>query len=402
MTTNAASTASRWMTDEATALPAAPLERAAVLAMLAFAATLQISIAAADILLTVVVLLWIALLVRNRERMEVPPMFWPLAAYGVATLVAAVFAVDPPTSLIRCKQLVLYVIVPLTYRLLRGRRAALATDVIITIGALSAAYGIIQYLILNYDNLGRRPQGTLGLYMTYSGLLMLVTCAAVSRVIFARQHRAWAALVLPALVLALTFTFTRSAWVGACVGVGILFLLRDFRLLGLLPIVLGAFLLLAPQTLTARLYSTFSLSDPSNVDRIAMMKSGWRIVKDDPLTGVGPDMIIQVYPHYRDKTAVNERTPHLHNVPVQIAAERGVPALVVWIWFIATLVRDFWRRRHTLYPSLSNTGLAVIGAMLAAGLFEYNFGDSEFLMLFLVLVTLPYAAERDPSDAAHV
>ena len=41
----------------------------------------------------------------------------------------------------------------------------------------------------------------------------------------------------------------------------------------------------------------------------------------------------------------------------------------------------------------------MIGAMLAAGLFEYNFGDSEFLMLFLVLVTLPYAAERAPAAA---
>jgi len=387
------------MADEAIpALPAAPLERAALLVMLAFAATLQVSIAAADILLTIVVVLWLVLIVRNRERMEVPAMFWPLAAYGVATLVAAVFAVDPPASLIRCKQLVLYVIIPLTYRLLRGRRAILATDVIITVGALSATYGIIQYLILSYDNLGRRPQGTLGLYMTYSGLLMLVACAAVSRIIFARQHRAWAALVLPALLLALTFTFTRSAWIGACVGIGILFLLRDFRLLGLLPIVLGAFLMFAPSALTARLYSTFSLSDPSNVDRVAMMKSGWHIIKDDPLTGVGPDMIMQVYPHYRDKTAVNERTPHLHNVPLQIAAERGVPALMVWIWFIVVLVRDFWRRRHSLYPSLSNTGLAVIGAMLAAGLFEYNFGDSEFLMLFLVLVTLPYAAEREPVE----
>jgi hypothetical protein len=30
-------------------------------------------------------------------------------------------------------------------------------------------------------------------------------------------------------------------------------------------------------------------------------------------------------------------------------------------------------------------------------MFEYNFGDSEFLMLFLVLVTLPYAAERVPA-----
>ena len=70
------------------------------------------------------------------------------------------------------------VIVPLTYRLFRGRRALLATDVILTVGALSAAFGIIQYLILNFDNLGQRPHGTLGLYMTYSGLLMLVTCAA--------------------------------------------------------------------------------------------------------------------------------------------------------------------------------------------------------------------------------
>ena len=126
-----------------------------------------------------------------------------------------------------------------------------------------------------------------------------------------------------------------------------------------------------------------------------MMKSGWRIIKDDPLTGVGPDMIIQVYPHYRDKLAVNQRNPHLHNVPLQIAAERGIPALLVWLWFIATLVRDFWRRRTSESPSLSNAGLAAIGAMLAAGLFEYNFGDSEFLMLFLVLVTLPYAHRPD-------
>src|SRR4029078_9012472 len=112
------------------------------------------------------------------------------------------------------------------------------------------------------------------------------------------------------------------------------------------------------------------------------------------LTGVGPDMIIQVYPGYRDKNAVNQLNPHLHNVPLQIAAERGLPALAVWILVIATLVRDLPRRRHADFPSLSNTGIAVIGAMLAAGLFEYNFGDSEFLMMFLVLVTLPYAADR--------
>jgi O-antigen ligase len=110
-------------------------------------------------------------------------------------------------------------------------------------------------------------------------------------------------------------------------------------------------------------------------------------------------MVIQVYAHYRDKSAINQLNPHLHNVPLQIAAERGLPALAVWLWFIFTLVRDFLKRRRSEFPSLSNAGLAVIGAMLAAGLFEYNFGDSEFLMLFLVLVTLPYAAERAPVAA---
>jgi O-antigen ligase len=385
---------------DGSALPAEPLERAACVALFAFAAALQVSIAAADILLTIAALLWVALVVRNRERIVVPPMFWPLAAYGGATLIAAFFSVDPHVSLVDSKQLVLLVIVPLVYRLLPGRRSLTAVDVVITVGAISATWGIVQYLILNYDHLGRRPQGALGLYMTYSGLLMLVTCAAVSRIMFAKHHRMWAALVLPALILALGFTLTRSAWVGACVGVALLFVLRDVRLLALLPAALGVFLLVAPANLTARLYSTFSFSDPSNVDRVAMMRSGFRIIRDDPLTGVGPDMVIQVYPHYRDKAAVNQLNPHLHNVPLQIAAERGLPALAVWLWFIVTLIRDFLRRRSGEFRSLSNAGLAAIAAMLAAGLFEYNFGDSEFLMLFLVLVTVPYAAERVPDATA--
>jgi hypothetical protein len=40
-----------------------------------------------------------------------------------------------------------------------------------------------------------------------------------------------------------------------------------------------------------------------------------------------------------------------------------------------------------------------MAAMLVAGMSEYNFGDSEFLMLFLVMVTLPFAAARGGRDA---
>ena len=131
-----------------------------------------------------------------------------------------------------------------------------------------------------------------------------------------------------------------------------------------------------------------------------MIRSGLRIIKDDPLTGVGPDMVIQVYPHYRDPGAVKQSQPHLHDVPLQIAAERGLPALAAWLWFIVVLLRDFWRKsRSSPLRSLPTAALASVVAMLAAGMFEYNFGDSEFLMLFLLLVTLPYAADRAPATA---
>jgi O-antigen ligase len=388
------------------------LERAALVTLLAFMAALQFSIAAAGMLLAVTALLWLTLVLRNRETVEWPAMFWPLLAYAGATLVASLFSLDPTVSFRDSKQLVLFAIVPIAYRLLRGGRTLTAVDVIITAGAIHAVYGIAQYGILHHDNLVRRVQGLASHYMTYSGVIMLVACAAAARIMFRRQDRVWASLVMPALVVALALTLSRNAWVGACAGIGTLFLLRDFRLVALLPVAVGVFVAVAPAQVTDRVYSMFSLQQlrsssetagstvESNRDRIAMIRSGFRMIQDNPLTGVGPDMVIQVYPAYRDPSAVRQRNPHLHNVPLQIAAERGLPALAIWCWFIGVLIRDFLRlRKRTAVPSLATAGLASVIAMLAAGMFEYNFGDSEFLMLFLVLVTLPYAAERSTVPA---
>ena len=46
----------------------------------------------------------------------------------------------------------------------------------------------------------------------------------------------------------------------------------------------------------------------------------------------------------------------------------------------------------------AGAGLGAIIAMLTAGLFEYNFGDSEFLMLFLGLITLPFASRSSDDE----
>jgi O-antigen ligase len=371
------------------------LEWAAVAGLLGFVAAVQLSIAAAGICLALMLACWAGTLLVGQERWDAPRFFWPLLVYAAWTLVSAAFSPDPRTSFIDSKQLVVFLIVPAVYQLSRGNRALTVFNVIITVGAASAILGIVQYGVLNYDHLGQRPQGALGHYMTYSGLLVLVICAAVGRLLFDVRHCAWAAIVMPSLAAAIALTFTRSAWVGVAAGVTVLFVLKDRRLLALLPIIAILFVVLAPTRINARMYSMFDMHDPTTRDRVAMLREGRAMIADHPLTGVGPNMVERVYAQYRDPLAVEKVNPHLHNVPMQIAAERGLPALAIWLWFVGTAVWDLWRKlRTSRHRFLAATALAATAGMLSAGLFEHNFGDSEFLMLFLVLLTLPFAADR--------
>jgi O-antigen ligase len=381
------------------------LERVTVALLLGFVASLQVSIAIAQILLAATLVCWLALKIHDRSRPSAPAFFLPLAVYAALTLAVSLFSIDPLGSIVDSKQLLLFLLVPAVYDLARGQRAGTVVDVLVSVGAASAAFGIIQYGVLHYDNLGQRPQGALTHYMTYSGVLMLVICAATARLVFGSRDRTWPALVMPALVVALALTLSRNAWIGACVAVGLLLVLKDFRLSALLPVVLAALFVIAPGDIVTRLQSTFNAQDPANQDRFAMLEVGARIVRDHPLTGIGPNMVPRVYEQYRPDYAVNATNPHLHNVPVQIAAERGLPGLAAWIWFIVALSMALFRRfRANGDRVLAATGLASVLAMFAAGLFEYNFGDSEFLMMFLVLVTLPFAAARPdggvPDDAS--
>jgi O-antigen ligase len=378
------------------------LDRLTMALLLSFVATVQVSIVAAQALLVLLLFAWVATLVRDKTRPSAPRFFWPLLAYAAVTLMSSAFSIDPIESLIDSRQLFLFLIVPVVYDVARGARTRTVLDVIVTVGALAAAYGIIQYGMLHFDSLRLRPRGTMGHYMTYSGTLMLVIGVAAARIVFGVRDRLWPALVMPALIVALTLTFTRSAWVGVCVGVSLLFILKDFRLTGLIPVIIALLFALAPDRITDRIMSVFDLRDPSSRDRVAMLQTGAAMIKDHPLAGVGPNMVERLYTQYRDPTSVQKVNPHLHNVPVQIAAERGLPALAVWLAFIGMLAVGVFRIFRSGQDRVLAAGaLAAIAAMLSAGMFEYNFGDSEFLMLFLILVTLPFAAERpDPHAVA--
>ncbi len=399
--TNAHATAEPALHHDAASLPER-LELFGVLSLFGVAAFVQFSIAIAQVMLTLAALSWLGLLIVRKERVAAPRFFWPLVAYGAATLVSAAFSTSPRISFLDSKQLVLFLLVPITYRFATEKRAAWLLTIVMSLGAASAAYGIFQYGLLHFDQLQQRPQGTLGHYMTYSGLLMLVICIAVSKLVFGRTERLWAALLMPALVFALVLTETRTAWVGVSVGVGLLLMMKDYRLIVVMPVVAALAVALAGPTATKRVASMFDRNDPTRRDRVAMMREGREMVRTHPWVGVGPNMVKELYADFRVPEAVEKVNPHLHNVPLQIAAERGLPALALWLGFVVLLLLDLRRAlRGQVDRAIVAAAIGAFVAMLAAGFFEYNFGDSEFLMLLLIVITLPFAAARTtPVNAA--
>jgi putative inorganic carbon (HCO3(-)) transporter len=360
----------------------------------------------AEILLGIAAILWGVVAWRDGVRPAAPAFFLPLVVLAAITLVGSALSPEPLYSLQRGKQFLLFLVVPVTMRLAAGKRAMTVLDVIIALGAAAALVGIVQWAALGYD-IQKRPRGFLSHWMTYSGVLMLVLCAAVSRLLFIQKQFAWPAVAVPALLVALVATQTRSVWIGAFLAIGVLLTVKSKKLLIALPVFVLLVGFLGPQSIRDRAYS---IVDPSqNQDRFAMLEAGVAMVKDHPLFGVGMNRVPHEYLKYRLPYAVDsadatgpETRSHLHNVPMQLAAERGLPALLVFLWFVVVAGRDLWRLlRSGSAKALAATGLASLIAMLAAGLFEHNFGDSEFLIVFLALITLPFAAEREHFTAAE-
>jgi len=357
---------------------------------------------AQSILFTAAAVVWVVLAVREARRPAAPRFLTPLLCYAGWTLASAAMSGDPVASFIDSKQLLMFLMVPIVARLAAGARARQTIDIIIAVGAAGALVGIVQFAMFGYNDLDHRPVGTLSHWMTFSGVLMLVTCAAVARLVFHPAPTAWPMIAVPALLVALGVTYTRNAWIGTFLAVSVLLTVRNWKLIVIAPVLAAIAVVLAPGQVQNRARSLLNPQDPASRDRIVMWKIGADMIRDHPAFGVGPEQIQVQYETYRAAypDAVNKHNPHLHNVPIQIAAERGLPALALWLWFVVVAVRDLWRQlRARIVPDVAGAGLAAMVAMLAAGMFEYNFGDSEFLMLLLGLITLPYAASQRRDSA---
>jgi putative inorganic carbon (HCO3(-)) transporter len=368
-------------------------------------ALIQVSIAASELVLAGVLALWGYYLWRGEAQLVSLPFDLPITAYASFSIAAALFSFEPAVSFVASKKLLLLLVPYLIVSTVRKPDVLVRLVlVLVAMGDVSALFGLWQYGFGELGGLEHRIHGFMGHYMTYSGQLMATGILALALLLFGGRHRWFLGASLVLIELALTLTLTRSAWIGTVIAVTFLLFAKDRRLPLVLPGLGLAVALLLPHDVERRLGS-FLEPDTSGWDRVYMLRAGAHMVANHPLLGVGPDMVAEVYPIYKPTDATQRDNPHLHNNLAQIAAERGLPCLVAWLWLFAVTVVGGVRayRASASDPrcrALAGGAVAVLAAGFIAGLFEYNFGDSEFQMIFLFVMALPFCLRRETGEPA--
>lgn len=144
---------------------------------------------------------------------------------------------------------------------------------------------------------------------------------------------------------------------------------------------------------------SLSLQDDSASLRMRVARVGLERVLLHPVFGHGMDAVKN---HWSEWGFPGSEMIHLHSTPLQLAFDRGLPAVVFWLW----LMFAFWRivtdgERITRDTGDTNRHGVLLGATGAlAGFFvssmvNYNFGAGVVALVFWWLMGITVALNRD-------
>jgi O-antigen ligase len=381
-------------------LPEDPLERMIFIFTGLCICFTSASIAVSQIFLTLALATWTFQRLKGKAAgIATPPLMLPIFAFILTTMVSVSFSSDLLVSAKPMKKFFLFLIILLVFNKVRkfSQITLIYKCVFVMMGA-AALYAIVQYP--SSDDL-HRIRGFVGHWMTFAGLALIVFTALLAFILYYGREALWAAPLLIILTLAILLSLTRSVWLGVIFSATAMLACKKPRLALLAPALIILVLILSPARIVQRSKSIFDPSDAANRARIDMLYTGINMIKAHPLVGIGPNQVpVVAYDYGADRSIAPSYYVHLHNNVLQLAAERGLPCLAAWLWLIFKLFYDYYRMARRIsfkdprsYPLA--VAIAALIAILIAGLFEYNFGDSEVLMLLLFVLTAPYVVDRE-------
>ncbi|MFL6446648.1 MAG: O-antigen ligase family protein [Bryobacteraceae bacterium] len=358
-------------------------------------------------------------LVASGTEFRFPRVKAPLAFFAVLTVVSLLLSGDPAHGLPQIRKFYVFATLPVVFSALRNVQA-LRTTVFLWSGIafLSALRSGFQYLhryrlaqeqyAYNYGFfLDGRFTGFASHWMTFGGEQMVVLLMLIAVLLFSppRPSIRWlgavaAAVLWASIVLGLTRSIFLLGFPAGC-----LYLLWKWKRPAavLLPTLVLLEFLLGPVQVRERVLSAVKPHEEldSNAHRVLTRRVGWAMIREHPWFGLGPEQVGPQFTRYLP-SGTPQPLPkgfygHLHNIYLQYGAERGIPALTAFLWFIGRVLRDFYRgaQEYKHVPEIQSAfhgGIAVTLAILLEGWFEHNLGDSEILTLFLAVVGFGYVA----------
>jgi O-antigen ligase len=259
----------------------------------------------------------------------------------------------------------------------------------------------------------RAVSGSGGYMVLGSGSMLLLCFFSGLMLEEPRWRRPLPLLCLGALALALLLTQTRSAWLGAALGLGPLLLLKRPRLALTLGAAVLALALWPGSPLRNRLAQAADPAYESGLERRSMSTAALTIVRERPWLGVGDSMeswdgqqgwYLRAMPDWarqNPRLASNEQG-HLHSIYGQVAAMYGLPGLLLLLLFAIRLAAEAWARRRSDDPLVRGLALGLLTAWAAwwvNGALEYNFGSTQSSFTVWALWGLGLAAFSQASPA---
>jgi len=254
-----------------------------------------------------------------------------------------------------------------------------------------------------------RAAGFYGHYTTYAEVLQLIASIALGLLIifpggYFAKNRVLLAVAVGAYCFALLLTLTRASWASFFVSASIMILIGASRRTVLIclacavPLILGGLFFLQQK----RKVGFVDSKDGSTQWRLIVWREGFDLLKSNSrhlFVGIGMDSIKT---HWREwKMFDNGKQPigHMHSTPLQLALERGVPTLLAWLFWIGLYCRKLWQSLKHKDWDWQERGF-LLGAFggtigfITSSLVHYNWGDSEVVMIFYLLMGLSLATMR--------
>lgn len=229
-------------------------------------------------------------------------------------------------------------------------------------------------------------------------------------------------LILIVLLVALYFSYARGAWLALIIGILAGWLLKRKLLVATYVIVIILILTslfwiksndrylqyahdykttIWHENFREHLTATYHLKDVSTAERFYRWIAGIRMIKDNWLTGFGPNSFYNNYKPYSIpafKTWVSDNKEHstVHNYFLLIAIEQGIPGLIIFLLLTGAMLYYAQHLYHRIKDNFYKTVSVVAGVILMM-ILTVNFlsdlietdkiGSLFFLCLSILVVT---------------